>query len=55
MFRKRFSDLQEEFLETSKCLRLAVNPEDKLVLLNKQQQTLLESKRALADSDPQEI
>jgi hypothetical protein len=34
---KRFSELQDEFCETSKRLRLAHSPEDKLKLLNERQ------------------
>jgi hypothetical protein len=52
MSNKRFSELQDEFFETSKRLRLAKTPEDKLELLNELQRIVTESKRALADSDP---
>jgi len=34
---KRFAKLQDEFFETSKRLRLAQTPEDKLELLNELQ------------------
>lgn len=49
---KRFTELQEEFFKTSKRLRLAEKPEDKLELLNELQRIVTESKRALADPAP---
>ena len=48
---KRFSDLQDEFFETSKRLRLAQKPEDKLQLLDELQRIVRESKRALTETD----
>jgi hypothetical protein len=49
---KRFSELQEEFFATSKRLRLAQKPEDKLALLNELQRIVKESKQALTDGEP---
>jgi hypothetical protein len=49
---KRFSELQDEFFETSKRLRLAQTSEDKLQLLNELQRIVAESKRALGETDP---
>jgi hypothetical protein len=46
----RFSELQDEFFSTSKRLRLAQKPEEKLALLNELQRIVQESKRALAES-----
>ena len=48
---RRFSELQDEFFETSKRLRLAQKPEEKLELLNELQRIVAESKRALAETD----
>ena len=48
---KRFSDLQDEFFETSKRLRLAEKLEDKLELLDELQRIVRESKRALTETD----
>jgi hypothetical protein len=48
---KRFTQLQEEFYEISKRLRLARTPEVKLELLNELQRIVKESKRALAEPD----
>jgi hypothetical protein len=48
---KRFTELQDEFFETSKHLRLARTPEEKLELLNELQRIVKESKRALAEPD----
>ena len=48
---KRFTELQDEFIETSKRLRLARTPEEKLELLNELQRIVKESKRALAEPD----
>ena len=42
---KRFSELQDEFFETSKRLRLTQKPEEKLELLNELQRIVKESKR----------
>jgi len=49
---KRFNELQDEFFETSKRLRLAQTPQEKLELLTKLQRIVKESKRALAETDP---
>jgi hypothetical protein len=49
---KRFSELQDEFVATSKRLRQAQRPEDKLALLNELQRIVKESKQALADGEP---
>jgi hypothetical protein len=49
---KRFSELQDEFFATSKRLRLAQKPEEKLALLNELQRIVQESKRALAETNP---
>jgi hypothetical protein len=49
MSSKRFSELQDEFFATSKRLRLAQKPEEKLALLNELQRIVQESKRALAE------
>ena len=49
---KRFSELQDEFFETSKRLRLAHTPEKKSELLNELQRIVIESKRALAEPEP---
>jgi hypothetical protein len=40
---KRFSELQDEFFATTKRLRLAQSPEDKLALLNELQRIVKES------------
>jgi hypothetical protein len=52
---KRFSELQDEFFETSKRLRLAQTPELKLELLTELQRIVKESKRALAETGSQDI
>jgi hypothetical protein len=49
---KRFSELQDECFETSTRLRLAQTSEEKLELLNELQRIVIESKRALAEPDP---
>jgi preprotein translocase subunit Sss1 len=51
---KRFSELQEEFFSTSKRLRLAQKPEEKLALLNELQRIVQESKRVLTEPDSEE-
>jgi hypothetical protein len=51
---KRFRELQDEFFETSKRLRLAHTPAEKLELPNELQRIVKESKRALAESDPKQ-
>jgi hypothetical protein len=48
---KRFTELQDEFFETSKRLRLARTPEEKLALLTELEKIVKESKRALAEAD----
>ena len=48
---KRFSELQDEFFETSKRLRLAQTPDEKLELLNELQRIVKESKRALTETN----
>jgi hypothetical protein len=48
---KRFNELQDEFFATSKRLRLAQKPEEKVSLLNELQRIVQESKRALAQTD----
>jgi hypothetical protein len=52
---KRFTELQEEFYETSKRLRLARAPEEKLELLTELERIVKESKRALAESDGKKL
>jgi hypothetical protein len=49
---KRFSDLQDEFFETSKRLGLAQTPEEKVELLNDLQRIIRDTKRALAEPEP---
>jgi hypothetical protein len=51
---KRFTQLQDEFYETSKRLRLAKTPEEKLGLLNELQRLVKESKQALTEGDAKE-
>jgi hypothetical protein len=46
---KTFAELQDEFFETSKRLRLAQTPQDKLELLNELQRIVKESKAALTE------
>jgi hypothetical protein len=48
---KRFSDLQDEFFETSKRLRLAQTPAEKLELLTELQRIVKDSKQALSETD----
>ena len=54
MASKRFSELQDEFFATTKRLRLAQTPEEKLALLNELQRIVKESKRALTEIDLKE-
>jgi hypothetical protein len=49
MSSKRFNELQDEFYATSKRLRLAQKPEEKLALLNELQRIVRESKQALLE------
>jgi hypothetical protein len=47
----RFNELQDQFIETSKRLRLARTTEEKVELLNELQRLVKESKRALTETD----
>lgn len=49
---KRFSELQDEFFETTKRLKSAQTPEEKFELLSELQRIVRESKRALTETDP---
>ena len=55
MSSKRSSELQDEFFATSKRLRLAQKPEEKLALLNELQRIVQGSKRALAENESPKI
>jgi hypothetical protein len=48
---RRFNELQDQFFETSKRLRLAQKPEEKLELLKELERIVKESKRALTEPD----
>jgi hypothetical protein len=47
---KRFNELQDDFFETSKRLRLAQTTEDKLEMLDELQRIARESKKALRET-----
>jgi hypothetical protein len=52
---KRFSDLQDEVFATSKRLRQAQTPDEKLALLNELERIVKESKRVLAEPNPKKL
>jgi hypothetical protein len=52
---KQFSELQDDFFATSKHLRLAQKPDEKLALLNELERIVKESKRVLAEPNPKKL